>query len=375
MARAPINGDTLKWARLASRLERDALAKAAGTTSDRIAAFEEGTTAPTFRQLTLMANKLDRPLGYFFAAPPAAPDVPVAVDFRGREGGGIPPEIAREMRRAEQHREAMLDLTGTQARGWHLKPMTWRTAPDRAAELRRQFGLTDRFTPPESQQNQVFNFWRGLLESRGFLVFQTTKIDLTEFRGLSVHHESLPIIVLNGADSASGRIFTLFHEVAHLANRTSGLCALDEDASEEVIANRFAAHFLMPEQLVREHLLDTGDPLQLATHLAAALKVSLLAAGVRLRALEAITQQDLVDITQQSAETWRIAREARKDSDGFVPPWRLRYRDLGSKYIGVIAHALDEGRIDAMDATYLLNARLPTVEKMLEEYFRTGGER
>ena len=56
MARAPINGDTLKWARLASRLERDALAKAAGTTSDRIAAFEEGTTAPTFRQLTLMAN-------------------------------------------------------------------------------------------------------------------------------------------------------------------------------------------------------------------------------------------------------------------------------------------------------------------------------
>jgi len=374
VARAPINGDTLQWARTVSRLDRDALAKAAGTTPERITEFEAETSAPTFRQLTLMANKLDRPLGFFFAPAPAVPDVPETADFRGREGGGIPADIAREMKRAEQHREAMLDLTEMPDRGWHLEPLTRDSAPDRAAELRRQFGLTERFTPPESQQNQVFNFWRGLLESHGFLVFQTTKIDLEAFRGLSIHHDSLPIIVLNGADSASGRVFTLFHEVAHLANRTSGLCVLDEDVSEEAIANQFAANFLMPEHLVRQHLLDTEDALEVATQLAAALKVSPLAAGVRLRTLGVITEQDLTDIKEQSAEIWRVVREAQKTSDGFVPPWRLRYRDLGSNYIGAIAHALEDRRIDAMDATYLLNARWPTVEKLLEEYLRTGGE-
>ena len=43
-----------------------------------------------------------------------------------------------------------------------------------------------------------------------------------------------------------GRTFTLFHEVAHLINRTSGLCALREFVDEEAIANNFAANFLMP---------------------------------------------------------------------------------------------------------------------------------
>ena len=51
-----------------------------------------------------------------------------------------------------------------------------------------------------------------------------------------------------------GRTFTLFHEVAHLINRTSGLCALREFVDEEAIANNFAANFLMPESAVRAQL-------------------------------------------------------------------------------------------------------------------------
>jgi Zn-dependent peptidase ImmA (M78 family) len=374
MARAPINGDTLRWARVVSHLDRKALAKAAGVTPERIEEFETETTAPTFRQLALLATKLDRPLGFFFAPAPAIPDVPETADFRGRGQDELTANIAREMKRAEQHREAMLELAGPPGRALPLEPITRDSAAARALELRQQFGLTERFTPPESQQNQVFNFWRGLLEEHGCLIFQTTKIDLDAFRGLSVHHAYLPIIVLNGADSASGRVFTLFHEVAHLANRTSGLCVLDDEVHEEAVANKFAANFLMPEALVREHILDTQEPVELAAHLASALKVSPLAAGVRLRTLDLITEQDLVAIRQNSADTWRAARDAQKASDGFVPPWRLRYRDLGSKYIGAVARALQDGRIDATDATYLLNARWPMVEQLLDEYQRTGGE-
>src|SRR5699024_8428582 len=54
-------------------------------------------------------------------------------------------------------------------------------------------------------------------------------------------------------------------------------------------------------------------------------------------------------------------------------PWRLRYRDLGSNDIGAVAHALEDQRVDMMDATYLLNARLPMVEQLLSEYYRAGG--
>lgn len=373
MARAPIDGDTLQWARELGRVTLDDLAKAVGVKPERVEEFESGTTRPTFRQLTLIASKLDRPLGFFFAPAPASPDVPETADFRGRVHDELPADLAREMRRAEQHRDAMLDLETGGGERLVLRPLTWKNLKEQAADLRRQFGLLDSFVPTESQTNQVFNFWRGLVEARGILVFQTTKITLETFRGLSIHHEEIPIILINGGDSASGRTFTLFHELAHLANRTSGLCVLRESVNEEALANGFAANFLMPESSVRRNLPSIDDPYELSSHLASTFKVSPLAAAVRLRTLNLIDDEDLAEVRQRSDADWDRVREARKTSDGFVPPWRLRYRDLGSSYIGAVAQALEDRRVDMMDATYLLNARLPMVEQLLSEYYRTGG--
>lgn len=373
MARAPINPLALTWAREVSHITVAELASALNVKPLRVNEFEDGDALPTFRQLTLMATKLDRPLGFFFAPPPSTPDVPETADFRGRVHDELPANLAKEMRRAEQHRDAMLDLSGRPKRRIKSGTIGWKNLVDRASELRKHFGLTDLFVPPESANNQVFNFWRGLLEDHGILVFQTTKISLDAFRGLSVHDEDLPIIMVNGSDSPAGRTFTLFHEVAHLANRTNGLCALRETVDEEAIANNFAANFLMPEAAVRVHIKYADDPLAAAEHLARHFKVSNLAAAVRLRRLDVIDDADLDEVRKASEETWARAREANKLKDGFVPPWRLRYRDLGPTYIGAVAHALEDRRVDLVDATYLLNARLPMVEQMLGEYYRTGG--
>lgn len=373
MARAPINPLALVWAREVSHVSMEDLAHAAGVKQSRVEEFESGEALPTFRQLTLLATKLDRPLGFFFAPPPSVSDVPDTADFRGRAHATLPADLAREMRRAEQHRDAMLDLDGRPERRLASGAIGWSNLAARAAEIRKQFGLTDAFVPPEASNGQVFNFWRGLLENHGVLVFQTTRISLDTFRGLSVHHEDLPIIMVNGGDSPAGRTFTLFHELAHLINRTSGLCALRETVDEEAIANNFAANFLMPEAAVRVNLKRTDEPLAAAEHLARHFKVSNLAAAVRLRRLDLIDDEDLDQVRAASEETWARVREANKQKDGFVPPWRLRYRDLGSTYIGTVARALEDRRVDLVDATYLLNARLPMVEQMLDEYYRTGG--
>lgn len=373
MARAPINPNALAWARDLSHVTVEELATALNVKPGRVAEFEVGTALPTFRQLTLMAAKLDRPLGFFFAPPPAAPDVPETADFRGRGYDDLPADLAKEMRRAEQHRDAMMDLAGPPARRVPSSAITWETVVTRAAELRKFFGLTDAFVPPESQNNQVFNFWRGLLEENGVLVFQATKISLDTFRGLSVHHDDLPLVLVNGADSPMGRTFTLFHEVAHLINRTSGLCVLRESVDQEAIANNFAANFLMPESAVRASLTGPVESEAAAGQLARHFKVSMLAAAVRLRRLEVIDDDDLETVRSASEENWERHREAQRKKEGFVPAWRLRYRDLGATYIGTVADALEDRRIDLVDATYLLNARLPMVEQLLDQYHRTGG--
>src|SRR5690606_26491549 len=104
MARAPINGSTLQWAREAMHVERDEIARAAGISEQRVEQLEAGEALPTLRQLDAIAKKLDRTLAFFFTETPSASDVPDTVDYRSHNGEPIPSLLAREMRRAEQHR-------------------------------------------------------------------------------------------------------------------------------------------------------------------------------------------------------------------------------------------------------------------------------
>lgn len=371
MARAPINGSTLRWARETMFVERGELARAAHTSEGRIAEFETGDARPTLRQLENIANKLDRTPAFFFTDPPDESDVPDTADFRAGNGEPIPPLLAREMRRAEQHRDTVLELEGRPEKPALVGAINRRNLAARANEMRDLLGLTEDFAPPGGRDNRVLSFWRGLLERHGFLTFQATRVELAVFRGLSIHHDVLPIILLNGADSNNGKIFTLFHEVAHLANRTNGMCVLSDDVNEESIANAFAADFLMPRsQVDRIASSAGGTTLERAEAMAEALKVSVLAAGVRLRTLDLISDEDLESIRLESDRRWE---ESRRKRGGGPDPWRVRYRDLGSGYVGVVARALEDERVDLLDVSYLMNARIPMAKQMIDEYHRTEG--
>ena len=374
--RVPINPDALRWAREVARLDPEALARAAGVSAARLAEFEAGNLEPTYNQATALAKKLDRTIPFLMVPPPEVPDVPQTVDFRDRGygDGEMPDSLARELKRAQEHREAFLELTGD-LRETLRTPVTRDNAAAIAEDFRKTLGLTLNFVPPETQRSQVFNFWRGLLEGAGYLVLQTTGIKLSVFRGLSVEHTPLPIIMVNGADSPLARVFTMFHEVAHLANRTSGLCALKEGVYEEAVCNRFAAHFLMPENVVRSLLEADIDGQEAIARISARFRVTLLAAAVRLKNLDLITEGELQQVRCESEESWRRQQQVQREKEGFVPVWQLRYRDLGGVYVGAVARAVEERRIGWLDATYMLDARVPTVEKMFEEYYRTGGRK
>lgn len=378
MARAPINGSTLKWARESLNMDRDELGKVINVSGDRIEAFERGDQ-PTFKQLLKIANKLDRSAAFFFAPPPEVSDMPEIVDFRGHSGDEISTILNREKRRANQYRASFLELAPEWRETPAIDSFGYREAGKRSQEFRKQLGLTDMFRPPSREPNQVFNFWRDILEQNGFLVFQTTRVPFREFRGFSISYARLPVIVVNGSDAPNGKVFTLFHEVAHIANRTSGLCVLDEGISEEAVANAFSANFLMPRQQIeaiapRVSEFD-GDPIAMSETVASECRVSVIAAGVRLRSLNLLTDEQLQVVWDRSDEVWQMNRDRQKSKPGSPPHWRMRMRDLGMPYVGTVTEALDDGRVSLIDATYLMNARLPTVYQMIDEYRRNGGRK
>lgn len=373
VVRVPINGSTLQWARETMFVDQDELAKAAGIKAKNINSFESGETSPTMRQLEKIAKKLDRTLAFFFIPPPTESDVPETADFRGYTGGPIPYRLAREMRRAEQYRETILELEGASKYPVLTEQITVHNAKAKAAEMRDLLGLQNNFIPPSKSESQTLNFWRTLLESHGILVFQVSKIEINTFRGLSIYHETLPIILLNGADSYNGKIFTLFHELAHIANHKSGMCSLSYNKNEEYIANVFSANFLMPKEII-DNALNSSNSIESIDQveiLAKQLKVSSFAAGVRLHTLGYISEDLLESIRTHSDKQWRDKREQQKGKPGGPLHWRTSFRNLGSGYIGTIARALEDQKVDLLDASYLLNEKIPTVKDLVEEYYRT----
>ena len=59
----------------------------------------------------------------------------------------------------------------------------------------------------------------------------------------------VPVVVVNQREVDQAKIFTLFHEYAHLILRRQGICLEREDVDKRAIeswCNEFAAMFLVP---------------------------------------------------------------------------------------------------------------------------------
>jgi len=80
-------------------------------------------------------------------------------------------------------------------------------------DLKEQFHWKD--------EGEAFLRWRKAIENLNILVFQLP-IPVRSARGFSLLGEGLPAIVVSSSDAIQARIFTLFHEYAHLLLGAAG---------------------------------------------------------------------------------------------------------------------------------------------------------
>ena len=122
--------------------------------------------------------------------------------------------------------------------------------------------------------------WRDGLHRVGIFVFKDAFRD-ESYSGFSLYDDVFPIIYVNNSSAKTRQIFTLFHELAHLLFHTSGIDPLEDVYSTlperqrriEILCNRFAAQFLVPETAFRRRL--PGPPTErTAELLASRFKVS-----------------------------------------------------------------------------------------------------
>ncbi len=129
-----------------------------------------------------------------------------------------------------------------------------------ADKIRGFIGHNPPFKTKKEYNNNPFNYFRQLFEDKGILVFQIKEISMKEVRGISIYNDALPIIGVTSNDEKRAKVFTLFHEMAHLVSRnTESFCLVDFDednVDKEKWCDQVAAETLLPEEIFKKIIED-----------------------------------------------------------------------------------------------------------------------
>jgi Zn-dependent peptidase ImmA (M78 family)/DNA-binding XRE family transcriptional regulator len=379
------NPALLTWARKSASLTPDAVAKKVGVKVDRIIAWEAGQERPSVAQLRNFAAATKRPLAVFYLAePPRTFDA--LHDFRAGTAAGVPPstspELAFEIRKAFDRREWALELISD----LQLKPATFgvklglgEDPEGAAATIRAALNVRTDVQSQWRVDNEAFREWRALLERVGILTFQATKLELDEARGFSISLKPLPVVVVNIKDAYRGRIFTLLHEVAHLALNDGGICDLDDNQRRNVSAriesycNRVAGAILFPRNdllgtsEVRSHRLSdmtwSDSELQALSRRFGGSREALL---VRLLTLGRTSENFYYKKRDEYKIEYAKWREQRKE--GFAPPHVVSVSSAGPLFTSLVIENFNREHITASDVSDYLQVRVKHLPEIQRDY-------
>jgi len=288
--RVSVAPEMLVWARKRSGRQASDFAKR----FPKLQQWESGELAPTMRQLEDFAKATHTPVGFLFLPEPPVEEVPLP-DFRtfGDEEVRTPtPDLldtvyACELRQdwyrdfAEDHGYDEVELVGSLAVDDEVE--------EAAARLRDLLGFGLARRVDFRTWTETLDGLRDHAEAVGVLVMINgvvgsdthRRLNPKEFRGFALADQLAPVVFINGADTKAAQIFTLAHELAHLALGSSALsrpdlAEMDMGSGVEAWCNRVAAELLVPRTSIVEEYVASPDLTTELDRLAKFYKVSTL---------------------------------------------------------------------------------------------------
>ncbi|HBQ4042283.1 TPA: ImmA/IrrE family metallo-endopeptidase [Klebsiella pneumoniae] len=221
-------------------------------------------------------------------------------------------------------------------------------------------------------KDSYFSFACNLVEKKGILVFKNgivksnTKrtIDPNEFRGFCLIDEMVPCVFVNGTDSYSAQVFTLFHEVAHIWVGKAGVSNWQFDNKIESFCNKVAAEVLMPHDLFKkkwdQETEFTDELLVAAINVASFFKVSLYATAIKAKSLNLINDIDFVTLRNY------VLNVPKKESSGANPYATYPYRNSPKLTDAILSSTMNQ-QLPLREAANLLNIKTGTVIELYKQ--------
>jgi Zn-dependent peptidase ImmA (M78 family) len=232
-----------------------------------------------------------------------------------------------------------------------------------------QFGIKEFPRSTSFTKEIALEKWIKILENNGILVFQISITKNKEIGGFSLIDENVPVIVLRRSDETSAKIFTLFHELAHLLLREGGICDLEEsDISHEKFCNHFAGAFLVPRDKLLNHSIVKANaktrewPESFLKDIAWDFKVSQEVILRRLWILGLTTGEYYL----KKHKEWKSKYKkpfGRKDKKTEI---KICLQERGKKYTSMVFDAYERRKIDEMRVADYLGVTSDKIPKVKE---------
>lgn len=370
----PVNPRVLEWAVREAGGTVRSVSDVAHVEEEDLRRWIAGEALPNVTQLRRLSSAVKRPFATFLLPAPPASTLP-AVSFRHPPEGEDRPlnfEERRWLREAGRF-QRILKWTAQELNesGPALPHVKLASDPENVAQMfRAKLGVSVEEQQGWSSEYAAFREWRAALEEFGIVVFSVS-MGGDAARGFSSWDPLVPLIAVNTHWRACARIYSLFHETAHLLTRTSSVCEeangyRHESGSDPVErwCESFAAALLLPWDdvaafLRTQHRWEVGDlieDLAIAKRISSRYHVSLKAAVLRL--------------VNKGAANWSLFRQIPAASDSKPEGGggtgrnrtQIRFDSFGQRTARVLLAGLDREILSRDEVLNYLNigdAELP----------------
>jgi len=370
----------LTWARESIGISTDdeivnkVVKKIKGITINTIKEWEKkgGAVKPTFAQIELLSKIYRRPLSAFLLpAPPKEPTFPK--DFRtipSERKQSLNPKTYLAIRKARRFQYSAIELIkelGEESKKLPVKANLSDDPEMLAEKVRIQFGIKEFSRPTSITKEAALDEWIKILENNGILVFQISITMNKEIRGFSLIDEDVPVIVLRRSDDTSAKIFTLFHELAHLLLQEGGICDMEEsNISHEKFCNHFAGAFLVPKgkllnhSIVKTNIKTREWPENFLRDIAWDFKISQEVILRRLWILGLTTKEYYLKKHKEWKSKYKEFRRGKKDEI------KICLQERGKKYTSMVFDAYERNKIDEIRVADYLGVTFDKISKIKE---------
>lgn len=225
--------------------------------------------------------------------------------------------------------------------------------------------------------DEAFKFLKDKIESLGIAVIvngvvkdnTSRPLNVSEFRGFVLADKKAPLIFINGRDAKTAQIFTLVHELAHLAYAQTGVSnPNDEEESDsnsiEKFCNGVAAEFLGPADLILKYWNESNTNIYNKTKIIAQhLKVNFIVVARRILDLDLVNRESFFELYKKYKSTLSPIKKTNSGGNYY----RTKQYRLGNVFSDAIWSAVNSGFISYRDAADLTCMNINSFNKFFEK--------